>query len=55
MAQLYGDARTKWFPGVVATVHESAHGAEEAYDIDFDDGDEEKRLPRRFIRLLTSR
>jgi len=62
MAQQYGGARTKWYPGFVIAVHEVGRGADSwssrmstSFDIRFDDGDREKQVPRRFIRLLARR
>ena len=45
LAQRVGRANSRWFGGVVRKVH--ANGA---CDIDYDDGDEEERVPLEFIR-----
>ena len=44
-AQRVGSFAAKWFGGVVRKVH-----ADGACDIDYDDGDDEERVPLKFIR-----
>jgi len=48
-AQQYGSSLTKWYTGVIAAVHTAETGSS-TYDITFEDGDEEHRVPRHFIR-----
>ena len=40
--------QTKWYSGVVRRVHDDGSA-----DVDYDDGDSEERVARRFIKALT--
>ena len=44
-AQRYGAQATKWFPAVIRAVHDDG-----SYDILYNDGDTESRVPSRFVR-----
>jgi len=47
-AMQHGAARTSWYPGTVAEVHEDG-----LCDIAYDDGDFEKRVSMKFIRVVS--
>ena len=49
LAQHHGATRTSWYPGTIA----SAPDAEGKYDVQFDDGDYEAAVPRKYMRLPT--
>jgi len=50
MAQHYGSSLANWYTGIITAVHATEAGS--VYDIEFDDGDREKHVPRHFIQSI---